>query len=245
MDNFDNILNQLKDSSGELKDNLHIMEDIVPIEEQMKYFEYSNRTRAEHPHENRNRLIGLLFSPDVDIETKRYCLSILAGMVDIAAYRALETYHSSPLEPELAHWAALAHVESRILLDSELSGEQQFFVSTGLGGVDGKLRFFAIVASKDKSAEFTDLQKEIIDREFKFRFEHDNIIAEEFEIKENYVKILFLADLKHNTKSIFQEIITECNALGDFLDEKFMLTNVKRFTDSEIEKILTDKDNPQ
>jgi len=240
MDEFDKILEQLKDASGELKHNFHVLEDIIPIEEQMKYFNYSKRVHTSQEYVDRDYLIARLFSPDSDIEDRRYCLVMLAGIVDIGAYRAIETFHSSPADVELKDWSAMALVESRILIDSDLSGEPQILVSTGLGGINGSLRFFSIVASKDR-AEFNALQREIIDREFKFGLEHNRIVIEEFIIINNYARLMLLSDLKHDLRSIMAEIIIECNELGDFLDEKFMLTNIKTFNDNEIERLLTKK----
>ena len=237
MDDFNKIINQLKDSSGQLKPNLHLLEQIIPVEEQMKYFEYSKNIRAQHEYINRNFLIAELFSKNSDVENKRYSLSMLAGIVDIAAYRAIEAYNKTPDEKDLENWSALALMESQLLLDSDLSGEEHFLISTGLGGANGMLRFFTIVPSKDRS-EFTQLQQQIINKEFKFRFDSNNITIEEFTIQHNYIKILLLTDLKHDLKNMFERIIQECNELGDFLDEKFMLTNVRKFEDKEIEKLL-------
>ncbi len=237
MDDFNKIINQLKDSSGELKPNLHLLERIIPVEEQMKYFEYSKNIRSQHEYINRNYLVAELFSKDSDIENKRYSLSMLAGIVDIAAYRAIEAYNKNPDYEELANWSALALMESQLLLDSDLSGEEHFLISTGLGGANNMLRFFAIVPSKDRS-EFTELQQQIINKEFQFIFDSNNITIEEFSIQKNYIKILLLTDLKHNLKKTFERIINECNEFGNFLDEKFMLTNVRRFDDIEIEKLL-------
>jgi len=241
MDNFDEILNQLKDSSGELKDNLHILEEIIPIEEQMKYFEYSKRIKENQGYVDRNYLVALLFSPEVRLEEKRYSLTVLAGLADIAAYRSIETYHSSPLEPELAHWSALALIESRILIDSDLSGEKQFLISTGLGGLNGRLRFFAVVVTKDRS-DYNDLQKEMLRREFKFEFEREKITVEDFSVLGNHLTILLLSDLKRDLKSIFWNVITECNQFGDYIDEKFLLTNVKQFNETEIQRLISRKD---
>lgn len=240
MDDFDKILEQLKDSSGELKHNFHVLEEIIPIEEQMRYFNYSKRVRASREYVDKDYLMARLFSPDSDMEDRRYCLVMLSGIIDIGAYRAIETFHSSPLNEELRHWSAMALVESRILIDSDLSGEQQVLVSTGLGGINNSLRFFSIAASKDRS-DFNELQREIIDREFRFGLDHNQIVTEEFVIRGNYARLMLLSDLKHDLRSIIAEIIRECNEFGDFMDEKFMLTNVKTFDDNEIERLLTKK----
>ena len=238
MDNFDDILNQLKDSSGGLKENLHVLEEIVPIEEQMHYFEYSKRIRGENDSVDRNYLVAMLFTPEIAVEEKRYCLSMLASLIDIGAYRAIETYHSSPLEPELAHWSALALIESQLLIDSDLSGEKQFLISTGLGGSNGKLRFFVVIATRSRE-DFTKLQQEIINRELNFQFDKDeHLVIEEYSFSGNHLKILLLSDLKVNIKDIFENGITECNQFGNFIDDKFLLTNVKQFSEEEIKMLL-------
>lgn len=237
MDEFDKILNQLKDSSGSLKNNLHILEQIIPMEEQMKYFEYSKHIRNEYDHVNRDYLIARLFSPNSNIEDRQFCLVLLASLIDIAAYRSIETFHSSPLDEGLKNWAALALIESRLLIDSDLSGEQQYLVSTGLGGSNNLLRFFSIIPSKDRS-DFSTFQKDIIEREFNFALKQANVIIEEFEIKENYTRLQVLSDIKHSLRDMLLIIVKECNDLGDFLDEKFMLTNLRTFEDTEIKKLL-------
>ncbi|SHF32248.1 hypothetical protein [Dysgonomonas macrotermitis] len=243
MDKFDKILNQLKDASGDMKANMHMLNEIVPVEEQMKYFQYSKYVQSQDTsmQPDRNYMIGRLFTPNVNIEDKRYYLSALAIIADVAAYRAIETYHSSPLEPELANWSALALTESKILLDADLSGEKQFFVSTGLGGRDGKLRYFSVIASKDRTP-FTDFQKETILKELKFAYEASEIEVESIDFKGNYLKVFLLCDLKHDPRSYTEEAIKECNDMGDFVDKRFLLTNVKLIKDSEIEELLEKKD---
>ena len=242
MNQFDKTLNQLKESSGEMKSNLHILDEIIPIEEQMKYFQYSEQVHKDRVDQELDQdfIVEKLSSLDVDLEDRRYYLTLLAGFVDVAAYRAIEAYRQNPLEPELSNWSAMALIENKVLLDADLSGEQQYFVSTGLGGQDGMLRFFSILASSDRS-NFSELQKEILYRELKFAFERNDILSEEIEIKGNYVKITLLSDLKHNVRHIMREVVSECNSLGHFIDPKFILTNLKKIEDSDIETMLQDK----
>lgn len=242
MDNFDKIINQLRDASGEMRDNMHMLTEIVPVEEQMKYFHYSKYAQKKKENESldRNYMIAKLFTPEADIEDKRYYLTVLAGIVDVAAYRAIETYHSSPMEPELTYWSALALAESKILLDAELSGEKQFFVSTGLGGKNKKLRYFSVIATADRT-DFTDFQRETLLRELQFQFERDNIDLEEMEIKGNYIKMFLLCGLSHDAKESVQKAINEANEFGDYLDKHFLLTNIKQLSDEEIIELLKKK----
>jgi len=242
MEKFDKMLDQLRDSSGELKENMHMLNEIVPVEEQMKYFQYSKyiQTNKEKDSLDRNYLIARLFTPEVELEDKRYYLSVLAGIVDVAAYRAIETYHKSPLEAELTYWSALALAESKILLDAELSGEKQYFVSTGLGGKAKKLRYFTVIASANRE-DYTEFQKETLLRELRFQFEQNDIDIEDLQIKGNYIKMLLLCGLSHDAKMCVEKAIDEANEFGDYIDHRFILTNVKQIDDDEIERLLSKK----
>ncbi|NDW09112.1 hypothetical protein [Dysgonomonas sp. 520] len=245
MENFDDMLSKLRDSSGEMKPNLHILNEIVPVEEQVRYFKFSKYIQNNNDKDkfDRNYLIARLFTPEVNVEDKRYYLTVLASLTDVAAYRAIEAYHRNPLEKELQNWSAMALIESRILLDTELSGEKQFYVSTGLGGKDNKLRFFAVIASASRN-EFTVFQKEILIRELQFAFDRDKIEIESLEIKPDYIRLLLLCDLNHQVNLSIENAIKECNELGDFVDEKFLVTNLKQLNDDEISKLLRKEEQP-
>jgi hypothetical protein len=162
----------------------------------------------------------------------------LASVPDIGAYRSIETYHSSPLEPELKNWSAMALVSSRIVLSSDLSGHQQIYISSGLGGHEKKLRFFALFTTADRKP-FTDLQKEIVEREFRFQLEMSDIEIEKFEIHDNYFTLLILFPFEIDVKSILDAAISECNQYGNFLDERYLFTNLKILSEQEIERLLS------
>lgn len=238
MSEQDDLLSRLRQTLREQGiDSFHILEDLVPIEEQMQYFRYFERLRKENAPFVRDDEVGILFSPDESIERKKRSLMLLASIPDVGAYRSIETYHSSPLEPELSNWSSMALVSSRIVLSSDLSGQQQIYISSGLGGYDKKLRFFALFATKDRK-EFTDFQKEIIGREFAFQLKKTDVTIESFEIKENYFTILMLFPFDCDVKSNLVDAVTECNQYGDFLDARFLFTNVKVLSEKEIETLL-------
>lgn len=231
----DKLFNKLANMSKEGTSRLHILEETIPVNEQMEYFNYSSRIREDAGrYLNRNYLVSILFDPDYAIEEKRRSLSLLASLPDVAAYRAIETYHSSPLEPELTNWSSLALVESRILLNSELTGEQQIFISTGLGGHNNKLRYFCVISSKS-GEDFTVLQNEIIEREFKFQFECKKIEIEKTNNWGYYITYIFLADLTIDVKAFIEQVVSECNQYGDFININFLITNTKQLSNEEIE----------
>lgn len=165
---------------------------------------------------------------------------MLASIPDVRAYRSIETYHSSPLEPELLNWSSMALVSSRIVLSSDLSGHQQVYISSGLGGHDKKLRFFALFTTQDRKA-LSDLQKEIVEREFSFQLQKADVVIEQFEIRENYFTILMLFSFDKDVKSYLNAAVAECNQYGNFLDPRFLFTNVKVLSEKEIVQLLEKK----
>ena len=85
---------------------------------------------------------------------------------------------------------------------------------------------------------FTDLQKEIVEREFTFQIKKAEVEIEKFDIKDNYFTILMLFPIDIDAKLSLNAAVAECNQYGDFLDTKFLFTNVKILSESEIGKML-------
>lgn len=238
MKNWNNILNKLRANINKQGiDTFHVLEDLVPIEEQMEYFKYFDELKTRNVRFVRDTEIEMLFSPDVSIERKKESLAVLSSIPDVKAYRAIETYHSSPLEPELRNWSAIALLGSRIGLDTEFSGKRQIYISSGLGGHDKKLRFFTLFITNSQE-NLTEAQKQLVEQEFRFQLENADVDIEAFEIKDNYFTLLFLFPFKTDVRAILQSAIEECNKYGNFLDTKFIFTNVKIFNDEEIQKLL-------
>ncbi len=238
MKNWNHILDKLRTTINDNGiDSFHVLEELVPIEEQMEYFKYFDDLKERGVRFVPDSEIEMLFSPDVTVERKKECIALLSSIPSVKAYRALETYQANPMEPELKNWSSIALLGSRISLDSDLSGKPQTYISSGLGGHDKKLRFFALFISPTRE-DFTDHQKEMIEREFRFQLEAADVDIETFEIEDNYFSILLLFPFKIDVRAVLQSSIEECNQYGNFLDKKFLFTNVKVFTPDEIQKMI-------
>ena len=244
MNNDDeDILREFQHSMDKLKGHLHIMENSVSVEGQIEYFRFSKAVKNDKemeliPIEDQILAIN---TPETSITEKKYYLVTLAGSTNVAAYRALESYAKYP-DPELADWSALALMEARISLEAELSDEKQIFISTGLGGRNGKLRFFALLSS-NKLKVFSDYQKELMEREFPFFLEKHNGEIETLEIKDNYITLVFLANFSIDIQNVLIEAANECNQYGNFLDDRILLTNVKKYNEEEIARELKKRRN--
>ena len=132
---------------SETKGDFHVLEQRVPVEKQLQYFKFSDRLRKEAVPWTENdfeQFESDLYNPESTGEYKRRILSIFAVSKDVKSYRRLERYVQSP-DPELTDWAYMALMESRIMLESELSEEKQIYISTGLGGKGRKLRFYLLL----------------------------------------------------------------------------------------------------
>ncbi|MEA4904899.1 MAG: hypothetical protein VB075_06730 [Petrimonas sp.] len=81
----------------------------------------------------------------------------------------------------------------------------------------------------------------MIEREFSFQLQKAEVIIEKLEIRENYFTILMLFPFNKDIKSDLNVVITECNQYGNFLDSKFLFTNVKVLSEKEITNLLEKK----
>lgn len=238
MENWNNILDKLRATANKQgAETLHILEEQIPMEEQMEYFAYFDQLRRKKTRFKVDTEIKNLFLPDVSIERRKRAITLLSSIPKVKAYRALETYHSSPLEPELKNWASIALLGSRIGLSSDLSGTPQVYISSGLGGSDKKLRFFSLFISNTKE-DFTDYQKKLVNREFRFQLEGAGVEIEAFDIKSNYFTILLLFPFKTDVREPINTAIKECNKVEYFINDKFLFTNLKVFSEEEIQQLI-------
>ena len=143
------IFKKFRDSFSKIDGHFHILEQRVPVERQMEYFKYSEKIRKDQDKPDISKMDFSVFEDSLDdpestVEHKKYVLSMLATSRQVKAYRILEEYAQAP-DPDVADWAYMALMESRIALESELSDEKQIYISTGLGGKGEKLRFYVLV----------------------------------------------------------------------------------------------------
>ncbi|MDR1335612.1 MAG: hypothetical protein LBK22_02140 [Tannerella sp.] len=240
------IFNRLQKFLYETEGDLHILEERVPVDVQMEYFNYSGQLRKSLPRLSEadcEEYLARLRSPDLPAKRKKRLLSILALSRQAKAYGILKQY-AGECEPELNYWTYLALMESRMTLASYLSDEKQIYISTGLGGEGLRLRFFILLASSS-DALFLDYQRQVIERECAYSLSRENGKIERLTIREKHVELLVLLPIQTNLKSLLDRIISECNQYGNFLSKNMTITNVKELNGEEIAKILQEHGNHQ
>ncbi len=236
----DFIPKSIKNALDNLPDSFNILEEQIDIEVQMKYFEHSKKLRKRNKHEDYLAKIDQLFDGKSSTEEIKEILTGLAGLTEVEAFRAIEKYCKTP-DKDLEMWAILSLQESKMMLKSSLLDEQQVFISTGLGGVGQKLRYFAVFLNKDETSELTELQKKIVRTEFTEIIAQNDGEVEELTFYNTYAIGMLILPLKAGLKEIFEKIINECNVYGNFLSDDVLVTNVKKLTEEEIFTIIKDR----
>lgn len=241
MKDNDNVLDEFRDSIGRLKGHFHILEQPVPIEEQIHYFKYSDKLRGDKnkldlSNMSPSHILEMLNDDEIDETQKKSILSTLAISQDIQNYRVLEEYAKNP-SPEVYNWTLLALMESRITLETELSEEKQIFISSGLGGKSEKMRFYILILSK-RAIDFEPYQKSVVHDEGTYVLEKANCEIERMNFGDKYIELVVLMPIGADVKEIVSKVIDSCNEFGNFISDSFTLTNVKIFKKTEIENII-------
>jgi len=228
---------ELYDSIHGNNELLRIMETSVPISVQTAYFKMSNSIRLEEHPFNLELWRKRLLSDEVDEDSKKRILVLLSGSKNIEAFRFLEAY-SKTAKGVLAHWSALALLEARVQIESDILGERPVIVASGLGGKENKLRFFVVLATVG-GADLTLYQERMLEKELSFYAKKQACEIEEIRIHSHFATVLVLLPVDiENPGLLFDKVIDECNAYGNFLRKDYVLTNIRILSDSEICRTL-------
>lgn len=239
MEESENLYDKIEEMFGKNPGNLNILEQKIDVDVQMEYFEFSKKMASEFDEYWAIDQADSLLDEDYPIELKKKLLARLASVNKVECYRAIESYMDNPDE-ELKDWACLSLYESRMHLEGDFLGENQIFISTGLGGKDEKLRYFVVFIARNQS-NLNHTQKRILNSEFEYILRKYDAEIEDVQFSEYLATILLLMPIQYSIKQIFQEIIDECNQYGEFLIDNFIVTNVKVLPFNEIKDFIEKK----
>lgn len=230
----ENIYIKITELLGHKPQNFSILEEQIDLDVQMEYFEFSRSLNHADDFLALQEKKDLLYNPAIDKTVKKEVLARLAFSDEIEAYRILQTYvHQA--DEDLHDWAILAMQECRVLIASKLLDENQVFISTGLGGKGFKLRYFIVLLLRPKK-RMTPLRERIISTEIETVLRKLAIDVESLHFASRFVTLLVMIPLDVTIRSAFDKIIASCNYYGNFLQEQFIITNVRILADNEIKK---------
>ena len=239
MEESENLYDKLQELFGTTPGGFNILEQQIDIDLQMQYFDYSRKVKKDLIPEEVMEASDKLFFEKTDTDQKRELLVKLASVDEVKAYRIIEKFCDIAPD-ELKEWAALAFKESKMMLESKLLDENQVLISTGLGGIGLKLRYFVVLLGRDEN-EFSEMQKRIIKSEFPYILKQCGSEVEKIVFSEFIATIMAVVPIKIPIKALFEEAIFECNTYGNFLEENFIITNVKELSFKEIKEFLRNK----
>jgi hypothetical protein len=237
MEEQENIYKRIQEAISSLPENFSILEEQIDVELQMEYFNYSRDMKSGFSEELIFQHHNDLFNTDVPIEEKKNLLVLLASQDKVEAFRTIEKYARNP-DPELRSWSILALQESRMVIQSSLMDEQQVYISTGLGGKDQKLRYFAVFIGSEEVKKYTPVQQRLIQTELEYVLHNYKGNLEEISFQDELAIAIMLLPVKTDIQSVFNSVINECNQYGDFVRNDIIITNVKRMTVDEIKQFI-------
>ena len=225
------------------KDNVDylILEEGVDVRSQHDFFAlrselYHNKELFIAQSREAKQNISLLFEANTPAKTIKRLLVLLSSIDSIPVYRTLQRY--SELDTPLKPWAVIAAQQSRMLISTSLlNNKAGIFISSGLGGVKSKLRYFCVFPYNGIEI-LQQFQEELLYNELQYSIKKANGEIEKFIINRHYITATLLLPLRTDIKELFGAIVAECNNCGNFLDERVIITNVKELTDSEIKQQL-------
>jgi hypothetical protein len=238
LNNKESIFEALQQIAKNGSANLSILEDRIDVKIQMEYFKLSKRIKENLDKEEIIHRSKDVFNAELSIEEKKELLLSLASIDDVKIYRLIEKYTKNP-DKELNDWAILALQESRMHLESSLLDQNQVFISTGLGGKGLNLRYFVVFISKDDRI-INETQKKIIQSELEYTLTKNESLLEKIEFNDKYTAFSVLIPITISIGDLFKGTISECNKLGNFLKNNFLITNMKEFSMDEIEQFIND-----
>jgi hypothetical protein len=236
LDKKGNIYDLLNEYLNIGEDSINILEEQIDSDVQLEYFEYSRNFESKDSAEEIFNNRELIFSSDVPDEHKKNILVQLASINDVEAYRTIQKYLRGP-NTLLYHWACMALQESRLLLESNLMDENKVLITTGLGGKGFKLRYF-IVFFTDDGSPYTQLQKKIIRSELNYSMNKNGAEIEDILFENCFASILAIVPINIPVQQLFDSVIFECNQLGGFLFNDYIITNHKVLSIEEIQEML-------
>ncbi len=232
---FDELYHKIQELLKTQQRKIRILEEQIDVELQMDYFKNASQLRKIINKNVVEARSEELFSAEVPIEEKKQLLKLLAKVDTPKAFQAIKEYKESP-DKELAQWSVLAYQESQMILESNLLDEAPMFISTGLGGKRDKLRFSLAVLANDEV--FKDWQKELVEKELEYVLKSYDGELEEISHWEDKTIAGFLLPLTHNVRLLIDKVVNNCNELGHFLSEHYIITNAHKLTNEDVNRLV-------
>ena len=208
----------------------------IKIQEHRDYINFHKKIDLEkYKHDELMEMSYRLFSEDVDLEKKREVLFRLAHSGAVDSYRILEKYFKNA-HKKLKSWVVLCMEECRMFLESDLLESEREMIFGGVGGGDGRMRYYFAVPFGD--CDFIKRDRSHIDATFRAVAEKFGGLMEKIQFSKNYVLVTALISFEVAVEDVVMRSICSINKEKKLLRGRYFCTNVSRPTKNEIEKYL-------
>ncbi|HOK37830.1 MAG TPA: hypothetical protein P5312_05125 [Bacteroidales bacterium] len=236
-ENNENIFNKLREIAAKNPYSIKIIETNVDPDTQIEFFKliqkFGNQNIKISPEKLESQLIN-----ETNHQKIKELLSQLTLSGTVEAYRIIEKYVESAPE-DLKKWAFLAYKQSKMFLESSLLEEESvIYIASGLGGLGHRLRYFFALVGK---SILTDGQIKLAKGEVEYFLKKHDAIIEEINTSGKFIFFKALIPVQIEVITIMQEIVSEINQYGDFLNENVFITNEKIPELSELNNIFKDE----
>jgi hypothetical protein len=175
-----------------------------------------------------------LFSEATEPERLKRILIELANNESPAAFRLIESF-LEVTPSNLRSWTLMAFQECKMGIESQLLGERPVYVSTGLGGKDNKLRY-SIAFRQTEGIAFEDYQQKLLQSEVVFSVGSVEGVVEESVFDTEFAVFKVLIPSSVPLKEVFDEVISNCNTIVEFVSESVIITNYKNLLPAELRR---------
>ena len=233
----DSLYDKLQSVAKLISNNFSTIDEPIDMKLQTAYFLRSKKVKEVHK-DNKPELeqIADLYDPSLTNEQIEERLILLSDIDDPRAYRILEEFVQKS-ENRLHKWALMAQQESKMLIEGSLLNERQIFVSTGLGGRGNLLRYFVGLIGRGIE-EFVPYQQHVIQTEFESALSAHRSELERIDFQGRFAALTMLIPLDVPFHEVLLRAVEECNQYGNFLEEDFLVTNVRMLSFDDMEEIV-------
>lgn len=221
--------------------SIKVLEIPVDINLQMEYIRFHNQIDFEKYSDKEVLKMGdeLLAGKIKQAEKQKEILMLLAHLDGLEAYQKLDRFvaiASAKIKP----WAIACFQESYMFLCAELEdNDDSFFIGSGAGGKNNKMRNYFIVSTAD-SKEFKGEDRARVMGLFQYVCDETDCDLEDFEFGKNYILFAVLIPIDVAIGKLIEKGIKKCNKGKNILKKHYYVTNVKKPSKKEIKKYLND-----
>jgi hypothetical protein len=211
----------------------------LDINAQVEYFSLLAKALRKYSNEaSVEALMEQAFDAGVPLEERKLMLVRLSCSEEVEVLRALEQHEKNCSDEEIKDILTMCVYQCRNGVESALLGEQHAVLVSGMGGKDNKIRYFAALATLS-GQPWTTTEQHLLREELLLASKEHDAVVEMLEFSGKYAKILLLTPITLSPITVVRNAKDASNALGIFINQNEVITNVERLSDEKLDKIFS------